>query len=282
MAGNSRYAGRTVTNKITAILLTFANGDCHSLTEIARLAALPASTAHRLASELAAAGILERCDHARYRAGLQLKAIGANAAPFPDIHQRACRVIEDLTTATMATARYGVLEGTEVASMATRGPSPPMSECFEAAVLPAHATAMGKALLAFSAPHVVEAVIAGGLERFTPYTLTTANRLRRSLGVTRLTRVAVSRRELDINSSAVAVAVFGPGGGVIAALELELPDPMSDARPLQAPLIVAARAFSRELVMRQAWRQFASAHGLMRHTSADLNGQLRLTRTVAS
>jgi hypothetical protein len=48
MAGNSTETGRSVTSKITSILLTFTEGDEHSLTEIARLAGLPISTAHRL------------------------------------------------------------------------------------------------------------------------------------------------------------------------------------------------------------------------------------------
>jgi hypothetical protein len=37
MAGNSAEPGRSVTSKIVAILLTFHDGNEHSLTEIARL-----------------------------------------------------------------------------------------------------------------------------------------------------------------------------------------------------------------------------------------------------
>jgi hypothetical protein len=37
MAGNSAEPGRSVTSKIVAILLTFRDGNEHSLTEIARL-----------------------------------------------------------------------------------------------------------------------------------------------------------------------------------------------------------------------------------------------------
>jgi len=48
MAGNSAEPGRSVTSKIVAILLTFHDGNEHSLTEIARLTCLPVSTAHRL------------------------------------------------------------------------------------------------------------------------------------------------------------------------------------------------------------------------------------------
>ena len=56
----------------------------------------------------------------------------------------------------------------------------------------------------------------------------------------------MSRRELDLTASAVAVPAFGAGGGVAAALELTVADPQ-DFRLVQPPLIVAARSLSREL-----------------------------------
>ena len=41
MSGNNVAAGRTVTSKVVAILMTFTEGDAHSLTEICRLTGLP-------------------------------------------------------------------------------------------------------------------------------------------------------------------------------------------------------------------------------------------------
>ena len=62
MAGNSTESGRSVTSKITSILMTFTQGSVHSLTEIARLAGLPVSTTHRLTAELASWRLLERTE----------------------------------------------------------------------------------------------------------------------------------------------------------------------------------------------------------------------------
>ncbi len=139
-----------------------------------------------------------------------------------------------------------MLEGLDVAYIEKAEGNHPVSMVFESETLPAHATAMGKALLAFSPPHVVDAVVAKGLARYTPFTLTSPERLRRALATIRLTSVAVSRRELDLSASAVAVPAFGAGGGVAAALELTVADPR-DFRLVQPPLIVAARSLSREL-----------------------------------
>jgi DNA-binding IclR family transcriptional regulator len=249
MAGNSSDSGRSVTSKVIAILLIFTHGSDYSLTEIARQACLPVSTAHRLASELAAWGVLERTEDGHYRPGAHLKAIGSQAPVLPStIQEKARRIMEDLAVATARTnVRLGQLRSTEVVYVEKLAGSRPMAMCYESATAPAHASAMGKALLAFSAPHVVDAVIAGGLHRYTSTTLTSAEQLRRALAVTRLTRVAVSRGELDPGASAVAVPVFGPGGDVAAALELEARDPQ-DLRRMQPPLVVAGRTLSRDLV----------------------------------
>ena len=77
MAGNSTDAGRSVCSKVTAILMVFADGDVHTVTEIAGSAHLPTSTAHRLASELVAWRLLERTEERHYRIGLPLRMIAS-------------------------------------------------------------------------------------------------------------------------------------------------------------------------------------------------------------
>src|SRR6201992_3287516 len=96
MAGNSTEPGRSVTSKVVAILLTFNDGDEHSLTEIARLTGLPISTTHRLVTELAGWGLLERTDESQFRAGSPIRAIGGRSAYSPAIVESARRVLEDL------------------------------------------------------------------------------------------------------------------------------------------------------------------------------------------
>jgi DNA-binding IclR family transcriptional regulator len=248
VAGNSADTGRSVTNKVVAILLTFTNGTTYSLTELARLTHLPISTAHRLAGELTAWGLLERTDSGRYRTGEQLRIIGGRAGSASgSLHERSRRVMEDLSlVVSRSTVRLGVLHGGRVTYVEkTAGPRP-VGLFLDAGTAPAHASAMGKALLAFSSPRVLEAVVHRGLETFTPYTLTNGNRLRRTLGVTRLTRVAVSRGEWEMEHLAVAAPIFGAGGDIAAALELDVRE-ARDLRSLQAPLVVAARSLSRDL-----------------------------------
>jgi DNA-binding IclR family transcriptional regulator len=271
MAGNSADAGRSVTSKVIAILLTFGDGNVYSLTEIARLTGLPISTTYRLASEMAAWGMLERAEDGQFRIGMQLKVIASEAAQLPpSLHERARRVLEDLSTAAPRSAvRFGMLDGLQVAYLEKVDSTHPVSMIVEAKTLPAHATAMGKALLAFGSPHIVDEVIEQGLHRYTPFTLTSPDRLRRALSTIRLTRVAVCRRELELDASAVAVPVFAAGGAVVGALELAVHD-SQDFRLVQPPLVVAARSLSRELFGCQAHGHLIL--GIDRHLAMRING----------
>ena len=247
MAGNSTESGRSVTSKITSILMTFTQGSVHSLTEIARLAGLPVSTTHRLTAELASWRLLERTECGHYRVGLPLRMIGAGGVTAPSVAERAPWVLEDLAAATRSRARLGVLAGTQVAYIEKQPGHRPVSSFCPMAMLPAHPLALGRALLAFSSVDAVDSVIAGGLRAYTRHTITAADRFRRALTVTRLTRVAVTRWEFEHGVSGVAMPVFGPGGDVVAAIELAAADLGRELPSMTAALAVASRSLSREL-----------------------------------
>ena len=83
MTDDVTAAGRTVISKAAVILMTYLNGDVHTLTEIATATGLPLSTAHRLVRELAAWKILERTDDGDYCVGLPLRLIGGAGGPRP-------------------------------------------------------------------------------------------------------------------------------------------------------------------------------------------------------
>jgi DNA-binding IclR family transcriptional regulator len=247
VAGNSTMPGRSVTSKVVAILLTFHDGNEHSLTEISRLTSLPLTTAHRMVTELAGWGVLERTDESKFRLGLSIKTMGSRRSFTPAVLESARRVLEDLVTATRTTARLGVLTGTDVAFIEKRCDHTPVTTFAQSPRLPAHATALGKALLAFSSPEMLDLIIANGLKYYTLNTLTDPEQLRQHLAGIRLTRVAVSRWELKPGASEVAAPVFGSGGLAVAALELTVPDLRTDLHMATCVLTVAARGLSREL-----------------------------------
>jgi DNA-binding IclR family transcriptional regulator len=106
---------------------------------------------------------------------------------------------------------------------------------------------MGKALLAFSPPALVDMFLGRGLTAYTPFTLTAPDRFRRALAMTRLSRLAVARWELEPDRSALAVPVFGPGGRVAAAIEVRVDDPTVEIPTVRPALVIAGRSLTREL-----------------------------------
>jgi DNA-binding IclR family transcriptional regulator len=246
VAGNSTESGRSVTSKIVSILMTFTEGSEHSLTEIAHLAGLPISTAHRLTSELTTRRLLERTEDGLYRAGLPLRMIGTTKSCVPRLQERAPCLLKDLATVTRSRARLGVLREFEVAYIEKVPGSSPVTTFSPTATLPAHPTALGRALLAFCPASTVEMAITRGLRPYTTHTVTSPDLFRQALADTRLTRVAITRRELE-STCTVAMPIFGPGGEVIAALELALGDPGHELRAMVATLSIASRSLSREL-----------------------------------
>jgi hypothetical protein len=83
MAGNSKDEGRSVADKVIAIMCAFQHGEELSNAQIARLAALPFSTSHRLLGELVVGGMLERTAHRRYRVGPNIQAIARKGSMRP-------------------------------------------------------------------------------------------------------------------------------------------------------------------------------------------------------
>ncbi|WP_214369836.1 IclR family transcriptional regulator [Pseudonocardia sp. H11422] len=246
MPDNWIESRRSVVGRIVAILRTFVTGERHSVTEMARMTGLPLSTTHRLATELVAWGVLERADDGRYRTGFLTRRLGSDPWPPATVYERGPHVLIDLCEATRRRVRLGVLRDGSVAYIEKRVGPDPVSAFSASATLPAHATALGKALLAF-APQTTVAAVAHRLTVYTPHTLDSPEKLHRALATTRLTRLAVSRSELEIGVCAVAAPVFGPGGSVIAAIELQVDDLRTDLELGGIALRVAAGGLSREL-----------------------------------
>lgn len=234
-------------SRVAAILLALRIGSASSLTELAALAGLPVSTTHRLVGELASRRMVERTSGGGYQIGLPLRMIGAGElAHRPPLLELAAAVLADVAAVTGSTVRIGVLDGPRVAVAQARAGAGPVRG-FAGDQVPAHATALGRALLAFSPPAAFDEVVAAGLPAFTPHTLTSPDRLRRALAVTRLTRVAVCRWEHQVGVCTVAVPVFGTGGAVLAALELEVLDLRTGLDRARGALMVAAGSLSRVL-----------------------------------
>jgi DNA-binding IclR family transcriptional regulator len=248
MAGNAVDEGRSVTSKLAAILTAFNAGSCQQLSELARRTGLPMSTTHRLLYELVDGAFLSRGPDGAFRPGPAVRQLSHVLPQQPTLHERAPHVVEDLVEALRRRVRLGVLDGLEVSYIEKAPGYTPVTLFSPAARLPAHATALGRALLAYAPADTVRLVTAGYLTAYTPRTLTRPDQLLHALQVTRREGIAVDRGELTVDGCGIAVPVLGRGAVVLAAIEVEVdavtPDTITAVMPA---LGLAAHALNREL-----------------------------------
>jgi DNA-binding IclR family transcriptional regulator len=247
MAGNSGQPGRTVTSKLTTILIALMTGCEHTTSSLARQTNLPTSTVHRLLVECVRFRLVERTDSSEYRPGPVLRNLECDAEQ-PSLLSRAPLTVDDLAAALRKTVRLGLLDGRSVTYMEKK-PGPVAGTMFpNSARLPAHATALGKALIAFAPGPLVDGLISNGLMPYTSRTLTSGCQLHNALNRIRARGFAIADREFDLFSSAVAAPVFNATGTPIAAIEVQVnglgPETLASVVPA---LMVATRALTREL-----------------------------------
>jgi DNA-binding IclR family transcriptional regulator len=249
MAGNSGEPGRTVVGKAAKILLTLTAGGGHTLSSLACQTRLPVSTVHRLIRELVKTPLVERNAGGEYWPGPALRTL-AKAVAEPTLRSYGPLAVDDLCAVLDMTVRLGVLEGLRLSYVEKQPGLQPGTSFPNSAQLPLHATALGKALLAFTPATFVRLIITAGLPRYTAHTLTTDHELLHSLVQVRRRGIATCNRELHPSVHAVAVPVFAPGGLPICAMEVLVPDLAESTLTQVTPaLVVTARRLSRELAI---------------------------------
>src|SRR3954451_7368115 len=91
------------------------------------------------------------------------------------------------------------------------------------AIVPMHASAAGKAILAGLPDDEVDVILARPLAALAPKTITDADELRNQLAVVRRRGWAETYHEASKDVGAVAAAIHDPSGRPIAAIALALP-----------------------------------------------------------
>ena len=144
-------------------------GGEHTLSTLADHTRLPLSTVYRLLNDLASSPIVERTADGRYRPGPALRGLSHTPVP-PTLDTRGPLALQDLATALQLTVRLGVLKNGDIAYIEKTPDMVPGTSFPNRARLPVHATALGKALLAYAPGVVVQRFAVGVLARFTEYT----------------------------------------------------------------------------------------------------------------
>ncbi|NLX00199.1 MAG: IclR family transcriptional regulator [Actinomycetales bacterium] len=246
----------TAAGKVLAVLGTFGRErPGQSLTQISRRTGLPLSTTHRIVSELAAWGALERTSDGNWHIGLRLWELGTSSPRGQLLREVALPYMQDLYERTHENVQLAVREGTELVFVERIAGHHSVELLTRvAARFPLASTGMGRVLLAFSPPEIQEAVLAQPLHPSTRYTVTDPDELRRELATIRHEHYFVSDRQLSEETVAIAAPVrIGASGPVHAVLGIVLAVSRRDVvRRLRDPLLHAARGISIELGSRRS------------------------------
>ena len=237
--------------RIAAILDAFApRDDDLGISELARRTGLAKSTVSRIVQELVDHQFLERSAKG-VRLGLRLFELGESATRPRDLRKLALASMADLRNAVNLTVHLAVLEGNEVVYieiLSARGTPPLPSRV--GGRMPAHATGVGKALLAWSPGDVVDNVIRGGLVARGPNTITDPDRLRRELVRIRAVGIAYEREESGPGIACAATAVLGSDGRPIVALSAAGWSKEFDVRRVGFAVQTAAQTLARQVARR--------------------------------
>jgi DNA-binding IclR family transcriptional regulator len=268
----ARYRIQSIERAVSILNAFSAEAPELGVTELAERLSLHKSTVHRFLVNLEAAGLVERNTRSgRYRLGLRIFELGGLVLQQMNLWDEALPFLEGLVRDSGETGHLAVLDGGEAiyiekveARRALRIPSA-MGRGY-----PAHATNLGKVLLAHLPREELRAVVAEhGLPAYTPHTITDADRLDAELARIRTQGYAVDNEEYDEGLRCIGAPIQDHTGQVVAALGIG--GPVTRVTParvgeLAELVIAAAKGLSRRLGAHQS-EAFASAALRVRTTA---------------
>ena len=239
--------------RLLDLLEAFTEDGAHSLTDLSARTGIPKPTAFRLLRTLEDRGYVRR-GGGQYALGFRCFILGATATRDLDVRTQALPHLVALRDATGETVQVAVLESWRVVYLERVLSERPVAymKSRAGAVLPAHCTGLGKALLAFRPPEEVAAHYrVAGLPRFTPSTITDVDALLAELDAIRRRGYATDEEEREIGVRCVAAPVRDHRGEVVAAISVagpgeRLPRPLVDSHTAEQ-VVTCAAAISNHL-----------------------------------
>lgn len=221
-----------------------------SLSELAARLDLAPSTAHGIVRSLVEHGmVVQERGSSRYQLGPAVLRLGNVYLDTLELRSRAALWAEDLARRTGLAVRTGVLLIDDVVII-HHEPRPDGSRQMPEVgiVIPVHASALGKAMLAFLPEDEKRVLTSGELLSMTGQTITSPDLLREQLEQIRASGVASEQDEAVIGENSLASPVFDSYGEAVGAIGVVVPSGADLERHEVSDLVrETARSVSREL-----------------------------------
>jgi DNA-binding IclR family transcriptional regulator len=223
------------------------------LADLSDRVGLAKTTVHGLLRTLQEHGLVEQhLDSDKYQLGPELLQLGNSYLDLSELRSRSLAWSELLASRVGEAVRVGVPhgEGVLVVHHVFR-PDSSLQLLEVGALLPLHATALGKAMLAYFDDDYVAELVAAGPSKLTGHTIVSAAALRRELSGVRDVGYAVEREEALLGEGGVAAPIFDRTTEAIGAVGIAGPKERllrkNRLPDVAASVIEAARGISRDL-----------------------------------
>jgi len=249
----------SMVDRVVLILSIFERSSCEALTagQISVCSGIPRSSVHRILQQLVSARWLKRHEDG-YALGLRMFEIGSLVAHRSRITSAARPFIHELAQRSGQVVHLAVLDQQDVVYLDKVAAACADRACADRAFadalpsrvggrFPAHCTAVGKALLAYSPPATVSEYLATGLRRRTAASLATPAALEAAVASIRNSGYATDQDEAAPGVACVAAPVRN-FDEVIAAVSVCGPRDQVRAKDLRSLVMWTAAEISRSLV----------------------------------
>jgi DNA-binding IclR family transcriptional regulator len=223
------------------------------VSELSNRLGLAKGTVHGLLKTLMAHGLVEQhADSDKYQLGPELLQLSNRYLDLSDLRSRSLAWSELLAMRASESVRVGALhgEGVLIVHHVFR-PDSSLQILEVGEVLPVHATALGKAVLAYLPSEVQNDLIGDEPRKLTGHTLVTRAAIKRELNSIRSRGYAVEREEAVIGEAGVAAPIFNSKTEPVGAVGIAGPRSRVLKRgqepTIAAAVLEAARGISRDL-----------------------------------
>lgn len=200
------------------------------VSEIAELTGLNRSTCYRFCQTLKGIGYLEEVDRRRFRPGLKAVSLARSALSSRELPELAQPYLRELRDSVNEAVNMSLLDGTEIVYVARLLSDHLIAlRLYVGSRLPAYATSMGRAILAFLPEAEADAILdKSDLRPVTDNTITDRRGLKIELQRIRARGYSVNDQEMAIGLRGVAAPILSSTGRPVAAINLSIPRPLGN------------------------------------------------------
>ncbi len=215
----------TVTKAINILdILAIKADEGVSLAELCALIDIPKSSVHRYLVTLQELGLAERQNNDRYFLGTKVIEMAGTYLLKSDLRKDSQTALDELSEITGETIHLAVPSGNEVVYIAKVESKHALSMYSHiGARLPMYCTALGKAILAFSNEHELDALLTKPLVARTPCSITSLAALVEELALIRSRGYAIDNEENETGIRCVGAPIFDYLTKPVGAISISAP-----------------------------------------------------------